>query len=440
MKPSISSIRSDLSQRISSASALSPLGRVTQVKGLIVRALLEEARVGDVCILRNPQGAEVMAEVVGIDEKEAILAPFSGLRGISALTQVVASRKPLNVISGDHLLGRIVDAFGHVQNVRPAPGSLSVPVNNPPPPAMTRQLVREPFATGVRAIDGMLTIGRGQRAGIFGGAGLGKSTLVSMLANFSSYDVAVIALIGERGREVREFWEAHLDRTARARTVLVVSTSDRPAVERRLAASTATAIAEGFRDRGLNVLLIVDSLTRLARAQREIGLAAGEPPVRRGYPPSMATMLAELLERAGPGDRGTITAFYSVLVEGELEDDPVAEEVKALLDGHIVLSRKLSEEGHFPAIDVLASRSRLMRAVAAKEHVNAADRVRALMAKYRDLEMLLQIGEYRPGGDAMADLAIKQAPAIRAFLRQDETTREGFDGISDVLSELASGA
>ncbi len=437
MKPSVTTIGAELSQRISSAGGLSPLGRVTHVKGLIVRALLEEARVGDMCILRNPQGAEVMAEVVGIDEKEAVLAPFSGLRGISALTQVVASRKPLAVVAGDHLLGRVVDAFGQVQNVKPAPGSISVPVNNIPPPAMTRQLVRQPFATGIRAVDGMMTIGRGQRAGIFGGAGLGKSTLVSMLANFSNYDVAVIALIGERGREVREFWEAHLDAEARARTVLVVSTSDRPAVERRLAASSATAIAEGFRDRGLNVLLIVDSLTRLARAQREIGLAAGEPPVRRGYPPSMATMLAELLERAGPGDRGTITAFYSVLVEGEMEDDPVAEEVKALLDGHIVLSRKLSEEGHFPAIDVLASRSRLMRAVAAKEHSQAADRVRALMAKYRDLEMLLQIGEYRAGGDLAADQAIAKAPAIQAFLRQSDTVREDYAQLIQTLQELA---
>jgi ATP synthase in type III secretion protein N len=434
----IGKIRSDLLARAANPSTR-PLGIVRQVRGLTVRAVLDEARIGDMCLLRNTDGSELPAEIVGIEGDEAILSPFADLRGVSTLTQVVSLLKPLTVNVGDHLLGHVTDAFGRVEGITPSADSEQRPVTCLPPVALKRQLVREPFETGVRAIDAMLTVGAGQRVGIFGGAGLGKSTLVSMLINQSRFHKAVIALVGERGREIREMYDAHLLPAVRERTVLVASTSDRPAIERRLAANTAMTIAEGFRDRGENVLLIIDSLTRFARAQREVGLAAGEPPVRRGYPPSVASMLAELLERAGPGETGSITAFFTVLVEGDIDDDPIAEEVKALLDGHVILSRKLSEEGHFPAIDVLASRSRLMPSVTDRNHRKAADRIRALLAKYREIELLLQIGEYRPGSDAIADEAIAKAQAMKAFLRQDEDDWATLDTAREQLTALAFG-
>jgi ATP synthase in type III secretion protein N len=438
MSSSLVNLRGELLDRVDDLGEAQQLGLVRQVKGVIVRALMQEARVGDVCILRNPSGSEVLAEVVGIEDSDAILSPYASLDGISTITRVLPQRKPLSVAVGQYLFGNCVDAFGTAPGLKPSPDSVQVPAKNTPPPPMSRQLVREIFTTGIRAIDGMLTVGAGQRVGIFGGAGLGKSTLVSMLVNHSKFDICVVGLIGERGREIREFWDAQITPETKLKTILVASTSDRPAVERRLAANTATAIAEGFRDAGFNVMLVIDSLTRLARAQREIGLAAGEPPVRRGYPPSMATALAELLERAGPGERGSITAFYTVLVEGEIDEDPVAEEVKALLDGHIILNRKLSEEGHFPAIDVVMSRSRLMTNVVPRAHARAADRVRALLAKYRDLELLLQIGEYQPGSDAIADEATAKIDEIRAFLRQEEDEPQVFDETSAEIHRLAA--
>jgi ATP synthase in type III secretion protein N len=431
-------LRGELFDKIDGLGDPQQLGLVKQVKGVIVRALMQEARVGDICVLKNPNGSEVLAEVVGIDDTDAILSPYASLEGISTITRVLPQRKPLTIPVGQYLFGQCIDAFGTAPGLRPSPDSVRVPARNRPPPPMSRQLVRDVFETGTRAIDGMLTVGAGQRVGIFGGAGLGKSTLVSMLVNHSQFDICVVALIGERGREIREFWDAQVKPEVKQKTILVASTSDRPAVERRLAANTATAIAEGFRDAGFNVMLVVDSLTRLARAQREIGLAAGEPPVRRGYPPSMATSLAELVERAGPGERGTITAFYTVLVEGEIDEDPVAEEVKALLDGHIILNRKLSEEGHFPAIDVVASRSRLMSNIVDRELRKAADRVRALLAKYRDLELLLQIGEYQPGSDALADEATAKVEEIKAFLRQEEDEPSAFDVTSEQILALAA--
>jgi ATP synthase in type III secretion protein N len=438
MSSSLINLRGELLDKLDGLGEPQQLGLVRQVKGVIVRALMQEARVGDICVLKNPNGSEVLAEVVGIDETDAILSPYASLDGISTITRVLPQRKPLTIPVGQYLFGQCIDAFGTAPGLRPSPDSVLVPARNTPPPPMKRQLVRDVFETGTRAIDGMLTVGAGQRVGIFGGAGLGKSTLMSMLVNHSQFDICIVALIGERGREIREFWDAQVKPDVKQKTILVASTSDRPAVERRLAANTATAIAEGFRDAGFNVMLVVDSLTRLARAQREIGLAAGEPPVRRGYPPSMATSLAELLERAGPGERGTITAFYTVLVEGEIDEDPVAEEVKALLDGHIILNRKLSEEGHFPAIDVVMSRSRLMANVVDRKLRRSADRVRALLAKYRDLELLLQIGEYQPGSDPLADEATSKIDEIRAFLRQDEHDPSPFNETSEQVLALAA--
>ncbi len=438
MSTPIVNLRGELLDRVAEIGDTPALGLVRQVKGVIIRALMHEARVGDICILRNPSGSEVLAEVVGIDDTDAILSPYASLDGISTITRVLPQQKPLMVSVGSYLFGQCVDAFGTAPGLKPSPDSVLVPARNTPPPPMSRQLVRDLFVTGTRAIDGLLSVGAGQRVGIFGGAGLGKSTLMSMLVNHSEFDLAVVALIGERGREIREFWDAQVTPEVKRKTILVASTSDRPAVERRLAANTATAIAEGFRDAGFNVMLVVDSLTRLARAQREIGLAAGEPPVRRGYPPSMASSLAELLERAGPGVRGSITAFYTVLVEGEIDEDPVAEEVKALLDGHIILNRKLSEAGHFPAIDAVMSRSRLMPNVVDRDHRKAADRVRAMLAKYRDLELLLQIGEYQPGSDPLGDEATTKIEAIKAFLQQDEHEPSGFTDTAVAVKALAA--
>ena len=297
----------------------------------------------------------------------------------------------------------------------------------PAPAPLDRQLIETPVETGIRVVDTLLATAEGQRMGIFGGAGMGKSTLTSMLVNNTECDVAVIGLIGERAREIKEFWERGIAPDQRERCVVVASTSDRPAVERRLAGLSATAIAEAFAERGKRVLLIIDSLTRIARAQREIGLAAGEPPSRRGFPPSTFAFLSQLVERAGPRRNGMITAFYTVLVEGEASDDPVAEELKALLDGHVMLSSDLSQQGHFPSIDVPSSRSRLQSEIVAPEHEATAAHVRSLISKYREIELLLQIGEYSPGSDPLADEAIEKRDRISAFLRQrreERTSRE----------------
>nr|WP_281430402.1 FliI/YscN family ATPase [Salinicola acroporae] len=300
-------------------------------------------------------------------------------------------------------------------------------------------MIEQPLALGVRAIDALNTVARGQRVGLFGEPGVGKSSLLSAIVKGSSAEVVVLGLVGERGREVRELLDVQLDADARRRTVCVVSTSDRPAIERARAALVATGVAEYFRDQGRDVLLLVDSLTRFARAQREIGLAAGEPPTRRGYPPSLFAALPRLLERAGPGDSasGTITAIYTVLTEGDGTLDPVAEETRAILDGHIVLSAELARRDHFPAIDVLASRSRLMENVADDEHRRHAAKVRDLMARYRDVELLLQVGEYREGSDAATDEAIRKHTEIEAFLRQSRDDRSDFAETLKRLKEIA---
>lgn len=433
MSADISHLRQHLMARIGAADAVPARGVVKEVRGITLTITLDDARVGDMCVLRLPSGEERLAEVIGIDGSNAVVSSFSDLRGISNLTQVIPTHKPMSVLVGDHLLGEALDAFGHGGHKRAGRDAVSRPVSARPPSPMQRAIIADRFDTGIAVIDSMLTVGRGQRMGVFGGAGLGKSTLVSMLVNNSSFDVAVVGLVGERGREVREFWERHLNAETRRKTVLVAATSDRPAVERRLAALTATTIAEGFADRGLNVMLVIDSLTRFARAQREIGLAAGEPPSRRGFPPSTAGLLAELVERAGPRPTGSITAFYSVLVEGEMEEDPVADELKALLDGHIVLSRKMAEAGAFPAVDVLGSRSRLQTQLITSDERGVIDHVRRLMARYRDIELLLQIGEYRAGSDHVADEAIgKHQTILDCFTQGEHVHRHP----SDVMGEL----
>jgi len=375
---------------------------------------------GELCELRAPNGTLLQhAEVIGFTRDVALLSPFSRLENISRSTQVIGLGRPLAVKVGDMLLGRVIDSLGEpVDGGPPIESDTMRPIFASPPDPMNRRMIDAPLATGVRVVDAMMTLAEGQRMGIFAPAGVGKSTLLGMFARGASCDVNVIALIGERGREVREFVELILGPEGMARSVVVCATSDRSSMERAKAAYVATAIAEYFRDRGQRVLLMMDSLTRFARAGREIGLAAGEPPARRGFPPSIFAELPRLLERAGMGATGSITALYTVLAEDDSGSDPIAEEVRGILDGHMILSREIAAKNQYPAIDVLASLSRVMPQVVPEQYVQAAARIRELMAKYREVEMLLQIGEYQPGTNALADEAIAKLDSIKAFLSQ----------------------
>jgi type III secretion protein N (ATPase) len=416
-------------------------GRVKRILGVVVHASAPAVSIGEICILRDLRtGRETAAEVVGFVNDEALLTPIGSLAGLSTEAEVIPTGRDLRAPVGPGLLGRSISPLGRPLDGRPldpATTAARYPVHAEPPSALDRALIEKPIQLGLRAIDGLMTLARGQRVGVFGEPGVGKSSLLAAMVNGADADVVVVGLIGERGREVREFIERQLDDAGRARSVLVVATSDRPAMERVKAAYVATAVAEYFRDDGKNVLLLMDSVTRYARAQREIGLAAGEPPTRRGFPPSFFAELPRLLERAGPGvGQGSITAIYTVLTEGDGALDPVAEETKAILDGHIVLSAELAQRNHFPAIDVLASRSRLMETVASPEHRSAAAGVRTLMAQYREIELLVRVGEYRSGSDPLADAAIARKPMIDAFLRQASGERDTMDGAVRALTEI----
>ena len=410
-----------------------PHGRIVAALGPVLHALLPGAAVGELAQIRSQMANSLPAEVIGVQDNIAILAPIGEIKGVATGCSVFRTRRALQVPVGDRLLGRSLDGLGRPldQDSRgPLPEGNSRGCETPPMDALKRDIMTQTFSVGVRVLDGLLTCGEGQRLGIYGEPGTGKSVLIGQLVRGATADVVVVGLIGERGREAREFVERHLPSTHRARTVLVVATSDRPALERMRAAHTATTIAEEFRDRGLRVLLVIDSVTRFARAMREIGLAAGEPPTRRGFPPSVMAQLPQLLERPGLGRQnisgrkpGSITAFYTVLVEGDGEDDPIAEETRSLLDGHIVLSPKLAAAGHFPAIDVLRSRSRVMDSLVSTTHRAAAEKVRALLDRHRDTEFLVQVGEYRPGADPFTDEAMASIDKIREFLRQDTSTR-----------------
>ena len=395
-------------------------GRVVSLHGPLLRAAMAGARQGGLCEIHGRGGAPLPAEVVGFDGPHALLCPFGDTAGLGAGAEVRPVDAALRLPVGRGLLGRVVDAFAAPLDGRgPIAGPLRrMPARGGAPAALERPLIDTPLPTGVRAIDGPLTLGRGQRMALLGPPGAGKSSLLAAIARGAEADAVVIGLVGERGREVREFLDRDLPREARGRTACFVSTSDRPAVERALCVQAATAAAEALRDEGLSVLLLIDSLTRTARALREIGLAAGEAPGRRGYPASVGAALSALMERAGRAQAGEITAVYSVLTEGDGEDDPIAEEVRSLSDGHVVLSADLAEAGHFPAIDVPRSLSRVMRAVTSDAHGGSAARLRARLAKWREIEMLVQIGEYEAGRDREADRAIEAHPRIMAFLRQ----------------------
>jgi ATP synthase in type III secretion protein N len=396
-------------------------GRVLEALGTVVRASGVPARVGQVCELVNPgDGWRLKAQVIGIAQDSVLLTPFGDLDGLSAHTEVINLGRAATVLAGPALLGRVLNGFGEPIDGRGAvEGGVQAPVFAPAPPPLSRRAIAQPLATGVRAIDGLLACGVGQRLGIFAPAGAGKSALLAMIARGTAADTTVVALVGERGREVGEFIEHAVSPERRGRMVFVVATSDASAGERAQAASVATAIAESFRAQGQSVLLLVDSVTRYARALREIGLAAGEPPTRRGYTPSVFSALPRLVERCGQDERGAITAFYTVLVDDDPTGDPIGEEMRALLDGHVMLSPTLAEAGHFPAIDVLASRSRVMRQVTLPRARELADSARTLLAKAQAVDVLLKIGEYKKGSDALTDRAIACRDKLAAFLRQD---------------------
>jgi flagellum-specific ATP synthase len=429
--------------RLTREALLVPRGKVLKVVGLVIEATSKSAALGDLCEIdcsrdagagtavggldRDGRGSDhvrrarsILAEVVGFRDGRLLLTPLADTEGVAPGAPVVSLGRPLEVPVGATLLGRVLDAVGRPLDGRGSLGrTRRVPSRGPAPDPLARRRVSEPLATGVRAIDALLTVGLGQRIGIFSGSGVGKSTLLGMIARRTEAEVNVIGLIGERGREVREFIERDLGAEGLKRSVLVVATADAPPQIRRQAAFTATAIAEWFRDQGRRVLLMMDSVTRFATAQREIGLATGEPPTTRGYTPSVFTQLSRLLERTGtsPGT-GAIAGLYTVLVEGDDHTEPVADAARSILDGHIVLSRELAERGHYPAVDVLASVSRCMPDVVRDEHGEAAQAMRSLLAAHRDVAPLLALGAYRAGALPEADRAIARWSRIEAFLRQ----------------------
>lgn len=416
-------------------------GKVTEAVGLVIKAVLPGARIGEICELRRPGStSRIEAEVVGFSQDATLLMPLGDADGLSPSTEVIPLGRSQEVGVGPELLGRVLDGMGRFMDEGPA---TFVPeafyrVHGSAPNPLLRRPIAKPVSMGVRVLDGLLTVGEGQRMGIFAAAGVGKSTLLAQVLRNTEAEIVVLALVGERGREVREFLEQVLTEETRHRTCVVVSTSDRPAIEWIKSASIATCIAEYFRDQGRKVLLLVDSLTRFARAQRLIGLATGEPPARRGFPPSVFSALPRLLERSGNSDKGSITALYTVLVEGDDMNEPVADEVRSILDGHLVLSRKLAAANHYPAIDVLESVSRVMNQVTTKEHRLAAGRIRELMSRYQDAEMLIKIGEYKAGGDPLTDEAIAKIENIRVFLKQTLEEKESFDETVARLTQLAN--
>ncbi|AIC22568.1 type III secretion protein ATPase [Pseudomonas chlororaphis] len=406
-------------------------GRITEVGPTLLRAALPGVGLHELCRL-EPSGIE--AQVVSLQGPYALLSPLSEPRGVITGSHVHALGKPHEIALGPFLLGTVIDGLGRALDGRPAPpGHVRRGVERGAPPPLSRPVINTPLPLGVRAIDGLLTCGVGQRLGIFAAAGGGKTSLLGMICDGSLADVIILALIGERGREVREFLEHTLSPAARQRTVVIVSTSDRPAIERWKAADTATTVAEYFRDQGKSVLLMMDSLTRFARASREIGLAAGEPCGPSGYPASFFAQLPKLLERAGPASTGSITGIYTVLVEGDDLNEPVADEVRSILDGHIVLSRALAEANHYPAIDIGASVSRVMGQIVESKHRQLAAKLRRLMAAYKEIELLVRVGEYQQGQDHEADEALARHEAIRQFLCQPITEKVSFQGTLEHL-------
>ena len=426
-------------QAIEKTEPIKTNGKVTQVIGLIIESQGPGANLGELCyVFPNNGSLKIKAEVVGFRENKILLMPLGELSGIGPGCEVVATGDTFRVGVGDRILGRIIDGLG---NPLDRGGCLEIsgdyPVNNNPPNPLDRKRITEPLSIGVKAIDGVLTCGKGQRIGIFSGSGVGKSTLLGMVARNTSADVNVIALIGERGREVREFIEKDLGEEGLRRSVVVVATSDQPALVRLKGAMVATTIAEYFRDQGLDVMFMMDSVTRFAMAQREIGLAVGEPPATRGYTPSVFALLPKLLERSGTSASGTITGLYTVLVDGDDHNEPIADAVRGILDGHIVLTRELAMQTHYPAIDVLASVSRVMNDIVPEGHRKSADEMRSIMATYREAKDLIDIGAYSMGSNPKIDYAISKIDRVLEFLKQGVDDKYTFEDAVDILRSLA---
>ncbi|MCM8812741.1 MAG: flagellar protein export ATPase FliI [Candidatus Omnitrophica bacterium] len=426
-------------QMLERVSPMQLCGKVTEVIGLVVESLGPAVSVGDLCLIKGRSGDSVSMEAVGFRGDKVLLMPFGEMRGIAPGSRVVSSGKPLTVDVGEKLLGRILDGLGRPTDERgPTFCHEQYSVYGTPQNPLLRQRISEPFPTGVKAIDALLTCGCGQRIGIFAGSGVGKSKLLSMIARYSDADVVVVGLIGERGREVRDFVEENLGVEGLRKAIVVAATSDQPALVRINGALIATTVAEYFRDQGKKVLLVMDSVTRLAMAQREVGLTIGEPPTTRGYTPSVFSLLPRLLERSGMSDRGSITGFYTVLVEADDMNDPIADAVRSILDGHIVLSRDLSDSGHYPPIDVLKSTSRVMIEVVSTQHREAANQFRDLLAAYRGAEDLINIGAYQDGSNPKVDRARRLIQAMTGFLRQPEEQAATYtDSVQTMMQIMA---
>lgn len=413
------------------------LGKVVNVVGLTIESAGPDARLGDICeIYPGEENAlPIKAEVVGFKDKKTLLMPYEAVDGIGLGCIVQNSGLPLSVQVSDELLGETLDGLGRPISGKTFQGQ-NYPVEAMPPDPMSRTIIDQVLPLGVKAVDGLITVGKGQRIGIFAGSGVGKSTLMGMFARNTKADINVIALIGERGREVREFIERDLGEEGMKRSVVVVATSDRPALERNKAAKTATAIAEYFRDQGKDVLLMMDSLTRFSMAQREIGLASGEPPVSRGYPPSVYSEMPKLLERAGRASKGSITGLYTVLVDGDDFNEPITDTARSILDGHIMLNRKLGHKNHYPAIDILQSISRCMSQIATREHKQAAGKLKNVMATYNEAEDLINIGAYKSGSNPGIDYAISKIDAVNEFLCQAVEDKFDFETSVSMMEAL----
>ncbi|MDR3624775.1 MAG: type III secretion system ATPase SctN [Chlamydiales bacterium] len=403
-------------------------GRITEVVGMLIKAVIPQVKIGEICLVKR-EGEPLITQVIGFTQEEVLLSPLGEMSGVGPSSEVIPTYQPLHIKVGPELLGRTLNAIGEpidIETKGPLNLTETYPVIQSPPNPLKRSIISKPLSVGVRAIDGVLTCGEGQRVGIFAAAGGGKSTLLGMIARNAVADVNVIALIGERGRELREFIEKDLGEEGMKRSVLIVSTSDQPSQLRLNAAYVGTAIAEYFRDQGKSVILMMDSITRFARALREVGLAAGEPPARAGYTPSVFSTLPKLLERSGTSEKGSITAFYTVLVAGDDMNEPVADETRSILDGHIILSSALAQSYHYPAIDILSSASRLLNSLVDKEQLQLIGKIREVLANYKKNELLIRIGEYKKGTDKLADFSIDHIDKVNRFLKQAVDEKSSF--------------